>query len=61
MFRRTGAVSPTVIVAEVKTAAIAALDVEVPMTRTKLFRPFAEAVSANNIAVSATDNTNAPV
>ncbi|MET3932152.1 hypothetical protein ABIE00_000198 [Arthrobacter sp. OAP107] len=53
--------SPTVIVAEVKTAAIAALDVEVPMTRTKLFRPFAEAVSANNIAVSATDNTNAPV
>ena len=42
--------APTDMVTEVKTAATAALDVEVPMARTRLFRPFAEAVSVMGTA-----------
>ncbi|MCY1221328.1 hypothetical protein D9M72_333800 [compost metagenome] len=41
---------PTVMVTEVRTAATAALDVEVPMDRTRLLRPLAEAVSVMGTA-----------
>ena len=42
--------APIDMVTEVRTAATAALDVEVPIDRTRLFNPFAEAVSVMGTA-----------